>query len=84
MTYTDKPHGQRYTGRGLGWAKKPITKRRAGRVARYLAGVMIVAAVKDGYLPEDLEERFGEEGAGMIRNDVAERAARLMDTGEQP
>lgn len=72
----------KYTGRGLDWARKKITKKRARRVARYLAGVMIITAVKEGYLPEDLRERFDQEGADMIRENVIEYGTWLMDTGE--
>lgn len=74
----------RYTGRGLDWAKKPITKRRAKRVGRYLAGAIIRWAIEDGWGPEDLKERFGEEGFKLIEEHVEFLSDWLMDTGEEP
>ncbi len=77
-----KTHTARYTGRGLGWARKPITKRRSRRMARYLAGVMIRTAVKEGYLnTEDLTDRFGEDGCQMIRGAVMDYGVWLESTG---
>lgn len=81
MTWQQKPHSQRYTGRGLGWAKKPITKRQAKRIARYNAGLVIDEVISDGWAPEELIKRFGEEGLGMIQDAMLDVALRLRDTG---
>ena len=80
MTYVDKPHTARYTGRGLGWAKKKITKRRANRVARYCAAMIIESTVSDGWAPEHLIDKFGDEGVGMIQNHLLDIALWLRDT----
>lgn len=81
MTWQQKPHSQRYTGRGLDWAKKTITKRRARRIARYNAGMIIDAALSEGWEPEILLERFGPEGLDTIRDAMLDLGLWLRDTG---
>jgi hypothetical protein len=82
MTWTDKPHRQRYTGRGLGWAKKPVTKRQAQRIARWRAGLIVESALSAGWFPEDLVERYGEEGVAMISDEMADVARRIRASGD--
>lgn len=82
MTYRDKPHSQRYTGRGLGWAKKALTKRQARRIARYWAGLIVDSALSDGWGPEPLEERYGKEGLDMIQNELVDVARMIRDGGD--
>lgn len=82
MTYTDKPHSQRYTGRGLGWARKPLRKRQARRIARYRAGLILDSVLAAGWSPADLEKRFGEEGTEMISTQLYDIAQWLTATGD--
>lgn len=73
----------RYTGRGLDWAKKPITKRRAKRVGRWVAGQLLEGALCN-WDPEDLHERFGPEGFKLIEDHIRFLAAWFVDSGEAP
>jgi hypothetical protein len=73
----------KYTGRGLAWAKKPITKRRAKRVARWAAGQILEGALCN-WDPEDLQERFGPEGFTEIENHIRFLSEWLIGTGERP
>lgn len=82
MTYVDKPHSQRYTGRGLGWRKKTVTKLQARRIARYWAGLIVGATLDDGWSPDDLVERFGEEGVRMIQDAMVDVGMWLRETGD--
>lgn len=80
MTYVDKPHTARYTGRGLGWAKKLITQKRARHVARYQASLIIDTVLTDGWAPDDLIDKFGEDGFNEIYDGVRRIAKWLLDT----
>lgn len=82
MTYVDKPHSQRYTGRGLGWRKKALRTREARRIARWRAGLIIESVLAAGWSPDDLEERFGEEGIEMISVQLSGIAEWLRETGD--
>lgn len=73
---------KRYTGRGLDWAKKPITKRRAKRVATYYAGRLLADAVEAGWAPPDLVATYGTEGLETIREALLEVSWRLESTGD--
>jgi hypothetical protein len=84
VTYVDKRHSARYTGRGRDWAKKPINKIRARRVARRIAGELIISALEDGWEPDDLIKKFGDDGVRQIRGRLEFYAVWLMDTGEEP
>lgn len=81
VTYVDKPHSERYTGRGMHWARKPIRQRRARKIARYQAGLIIDAAINDGWRPGDLVRRYGEDGCDEITKGLAYYAAWLIATG---
>lgn len=81
MTYIDKPHGQRYTGRGCGWAKKRITKRQARRIARYNAGLIIDAVLDDGWEPDCLIKKYGQDGFREIKEALMDMSMWLRDTG---
>lgn len=72
------------TGRGRDWARKTITKRRARRVARYRAGLILEAALTEGWHPDDLVRKFGDQGVQEIADGVEFLAAWLIDTGEAP
>lgn len=75
MTY------RKYTGRGLDWRKRALTKREAKRIARYEAGLIIDAAVSDGWRPDYLIGKFSEEGVDMIADALLDVALWLRDTG---
>lgn len=73
----------KYTGRGLDWARKPINARRSKRVARWVAGQLLEGALCN-WDPEDLQERFGEEGFRMIEDHIRFLSQWLIRTGETP
>lgn len=75
-------HSARYTGRGLGWRKMPLTRRQARRIARYNAGLIVDAVLSDGWDPEHLTERFGKEGLDMIKDQLLDIALWLRETGD--
>lgn len=72
----------KYTGRGLDWAKKPITKRAAKRVARYRAGRVLAQLVHDGWAPADLVTTYGQDGLETIREALLEVSWWLESTGD--
>lgn len=74
-------HSERYTGRGLHWAKKPITKRRSRRIARYRMGLVIESVLAADWTPDDLERRYGREGLEEIRDQMLDLAKWLESTG---
>lgn len=74
-------HTARYTGRGLEWAKKPITKRRARRIARYRIGLIIESILSEGWAPDELRRRYTMEGVDTIRDEMADLAKWLESTG---
>jgi hypothetical protein len=73
---------ERYTGRGLDWAKKPINKRKAKQVARYRAGLIIESVLNEGWNPDDLQRRYGDEGMELIKEHMSFLASWLTDTGQ--
>lgn len=75
MTYA------KYTGRGLGWAKKAIRKREAKRIATFWAGLIIDAALNDGWEPDVLLDHYGKEGVAIIADHLMDVADRLKATG---
>ena len=81
MTTATKTHSARYTGRGLDWARKPITRRRARRIARYRIGLIIDAVINDGWGPDDLCRRYSPEGLETIKEEMMDLARWLESTG---
>lgn len=74
--------GRKYTGRGLGWAKKPIRKREARRIARYNAGAILDAVLSDGWEPEALIKEYGKDGLEIIKDQLLDIALWLRETGD--
>lgn len=74
--------GKKYTGRGLDWAKKAITKRAAKRVARYYAGRLLADAVHDGWAPADILAAYGKDGLETVREALLEVSWWLESTGD--
>ncbi len=72
----------RYTGRGLDWAKKAITKRAAKRVARYHAGRLLTQAVHDGWAPADVVSAYGKDGLATIHEALLELGWWLESSGD--
>ena len=70
----------KYSGRGRGWNKKPINKRKARQVARYRAGLIIESVLQD-YRPDDLIAKYGEEGLKEIVSGLEFLSSWLIDTG---
>jgi len=63
---------KRYTGRGLDWARKAITKRAAKRVARYYAGRLLA----------DTTSAYGKDGLETVREALLEVSWWLESTGD--
>lgn len=74
--------GSKYTGRGLGWARKAVRKREARRIARYNAGVILDAVLSDGWEPDALIEKFGKDGLEIIKDHLLDIALWLRETGD--
>lgn len=74
--------GKKYTGRGLGWAKKPVNQRAAKRIARYRAGRILTEMVQDGWAPADLVSAYGKDGLEAIREALGELGWWLESTGD--
>lgn len=68
-------------GRGRGWQRKSILQRRARRIARFRAGLILDAALSDGWAPDDLVKRYGPDGMEEIRGQLGFLAEWLRETG---
>lgn len=62
-------------------ARKPIRARQARRVARYRAGAIVAAALENGWNPDDLVRRYGQQGVDEIIDQLGDLATWLMATG---
>jgi len=69
------------SGRRRGWRQKEIRQREARRIARYRAGLILESVISNGWSPEDLVKRYGEQGLQEIVNGLEYVAAYLIDTG---
>lgn len=77
-----RPRKSRGSGRGMGWRKQPLNARRAGRVARYYAGRLLLAAVEAGELPPDVVAAYGPEGLQKVSQALLELSWRLESSGD--
>lgn len=62
-------------------ARKALTKRRARRIARYRAGLILESVLSGGWSPPDLVRRYGQDGVNEIREGLDYYAAWLAATG---
>ena len=67
-------------GRGRSHRKKVIIQRRARRIARYRAGLILESLCSD-WSPDDLRRRYGDEGVEEIRKGLEYYARWLIATG---
>jgi hypothetical protein len=77
-----RPRKSRHTGRGLGWARKAISRRAAKRVARYYAGRLLADAVDAGWAPPDVIAAYGPVGLETVRQALSELSWWLESTGD--
>lgn len=61
---------------------RPLNARRAGRVARYYAGRLLLAAVEAGELPPDVVAAYGPEGLQKVSQALLELSWRLESSGD--
>lgn len=54
-----------------------MNRREARRVAKFRAGIIIEAVLAQGWDPQDLADKYGEDGLEMIRDELTEFAERL-------
>ena len=64
-------------------ARKPVRRRAARRIARYHAGLVIESVLGDGWEPDALVQKYGDEGLQEIRDQMLFIAAWLIDTGHR-
>lgn len=62
-------------------ARKALRARQARRIARYRAGLIVIAALSEGWNPPDLIKRYGQEGMDEIVDQLGEIAEWLLSTG---
>jgi hypothetical protein len=70
------------SGGGRRWNKKVITNRQARRIARYNAGLIIDSVLSDGWEPEEVLRRYGEEGLATIKDQLMDIGLWLRETGD--
>lgn len=58
-----------------------MNKREARRVAKFRAGLIIESALAQGWDPQDLVDKYGEDGLEMIRDELTDFAERLSSGG---
>lgn len=56
-----------------------MDKREARRVAKFRAGLILESVLAQGWAPEDLAERYGEDGLAKIQDELTEFAERLTN-----
>lgn len=68
-------------GRGRDHMRKIVKQRKARKIARYHAGLILDAVLNDGWRPDSLARRYGPEGMDEIRKGLSYYAEWLIMTG---
>jgi hypothetical protein len=58
-----------------------VNKREARRVAKFRAGLILESVLSQGWDPQDLADKYGEDGLEMIRDELTDFAERLTNGG---
>lgn len=58
-----------------------MDKCEARRVAKFRAGLILESVLANGWDPQDLADRYGEDGLEKIRDELTDFAERLIAGG---
>lgn len=58
-----------------------MNKREARRIAKFRAGLILESVLANGWDPQDLADKYGEDGLEKIRTELTEFAERLSNGG---